>query len=151
MIPFNYLSRASNPWFHAGPSSSFPDIDPSLDSADLSQPRACSHKGTSVQGCKAFSISRADGAKGKPVTVYAGALEWDEDGTAQDLSDQVLVFRYRGKFHAVDHVRGYSTVGLHRATRERLLTRTSLNRNVHTRRTPCPRAPHSTLRILVSY
>ena len=39
MNPFTYFTRPSASWFHAGPASSFPDIDPAVDSADLSQPR----------------------------------------------------------------------------------------------------------------
>jgi hypothetical protein len=53
-----------------------------------------------------FNISREDGSRGREVTVQSGALEWDEDGEdKEDLKDQVLVFRYRDKFHAIDHVR----------------------------------------------
>jgi|SRR5687768_486507 hypothetical protein len=108
MNPLSYFSRSPNSWFNAGSVSSFPNIDPEVDSADLSQPRESKCEGgpPRVPGCKVFSISREDGARGKEVTVQSGALEWDEDDeNKEDLKDQVMIFRYRGKFFAVDHVR----------------------------------------------
>lgn len=104
---FNPASRSAA-WFHVGPASSFPNIDPEVDSADLSQPRPskCDSGPPRIPGCKVFNISREDGSRGREVTVQSGALEWDEDGEdKEDLKDQVLVFRYRDKLHAVDHVR----------------------------------------------
>lgn len=109
MNPLTYFSRPSTAWFHVGEASSFPNIDPDVDSADLSQPRESKCEGgpPRLPGCKVFNISREDGARGREVAVQSGALEWDEDDKdKEDLKDQVMVFRYRGRFFAVDHVRG---------------------------------------------
>lgn len=148
MNPFTYFQRPTEAWFYAGPASSFPDIDPDVDGADLSQPRqsACAENGR-APGCKAFNVSREDGAKGEEVAVQSGALEWDEDGdSGKELKDQVMVFRYRGKFHAVDHVSIFPILPrfflLHKVT--------DPSRNARTPLSPCQKARHSTLRILAS-
>lgn len=118
MLSFSFLapSRPTQGWFKAGASSSYPDIDPEVDSADLSQPRqwsACpgsqgaTTTTTSVPGCKVFSVSRQDGTSGKEVAVQSGALELDDEEEVEDLKDQVLIFRYRGKLKALDHVRSF--------------------------------------------
>ena len=108
---FTFLSRPQNPsnnqtqWFPAGLASSYPDVgNPSPNSSDSDSPaisdlRPCggSDGSDSVPGCKVFSVpgGAISSAAEIPLSdVYEGA----------DLQDQVLVFRYRGKFHAVDHV-----------------------------------------------
>ena len=109
---FTFLSRPQNPsnqtqWFLAGLASSYPDIsDPPLnnnnsdsDSPAISDPRPCGGGDSpdSIPGCKVFSVPGGNISSTAEVPlsdVYEGA----------DLQDQVLVFRYRGKFHAVDHV-----------------------------------------------
>ncbi|KAH8168436.1 rieske [2Fe-2S] domain-containing protein [Sarocladium implicatum] len=118
MNPFTFFKRPTEAWFYAGPASSFPDIDPEVDDADLSQPRpsSCTESGR-VPGCKTFNVSREDGSKGVEVPVQSGALEWDEDGESeQELKDQVLVFRYKGRFHAVDHKCPHASFPLSKAT-----------------------------------
>jgi hypothetical protein len=49
-------------------------------------------------GCRVLHVSLAE--RSQPVVIELG------DATKNvDLKDQVLVFQYRGKFHAIDHVR----------------------------------------------
>ncbi len=93
MFAFISRSRADQAWFAAGLASSYPDL---TDDSAISEARPCG-EADSQPGCKVFSVpgGNIDSASEVPLSdVYEGA----------DLQDQVLVFRYRGKFHAVDHV-----------------------------------------------
>lgn len=85
-------SRSGAQWFSVGLTSSFPDLG--LDDGDLSQVRPCNK--AFKPGCKVFQVPNDDSTKRTELFVSS-----DED---VNFSDQVLVFRYRGKFHAVDHV-----------------------------------------------
>ncbi|KFY00739.1 hypothetical protein V490_01227 [Pseudogymnoascus sp. VKM F-3557] len=109
-------------WHFIGPTSSFPDIE-SPDGANLSQARACDVGGFKP-GCKAFYVStrNEDGARGggggegekKKGLVEA---DLDEAGSpAANLKSQILVFKYKGKFHAVDHQCPHSSYPLSRGT-----------------------------------
>lgn len=84
-------------WFSVGLASSFPDIGADEVDGDLSQPRPCSTN--QKPGCKVFHVPVTNSAERSEVPLIDGEVS-DE----QDLKDQVLVFRYRGKFHAIDHV-----------------------------------------------
>ncbi|SPN96649.1 uncharacterized protein DNG_00170 [Cephalotrichum gorgonifer] len=88
-------SRPDSDWFSVGLVSSFPDTG---DDKSLSQFR--SSNGDQKPGCKAFYAPRGDSTRTE-VAVGDDALEASEAGG--ELKDQVLVFRYKGKFHAVDH------------------------------------------------
>lgn len=84
----NFFRQPSQPgasWHPVGLASAFPDL--SLDNDD------CRIK----PGCKAFSIPKTIGPQEAPV-------EADIDLPGNDLKDQVLVFKYKGKIHAIDHV-----------------------------------------------
>ena len=89
------------------------------ESGALSFSRRCGD-GSTRPGCKVFHVPRTDSSLRTEVGI---AVSWDygngkgeqvgdgkdgdgDDGMEmqRDLTDQVLVFRYRGKFHAVDHV-----------------------------------------------
>lgn len=85
-------SRSGAQWFSVGLTSSFPDLG--LDDGDLAQVRPC-NKGFK-SGCKVFQVPQADSTQRTEIFI-----DPNEDAV---LSDQVLVFQYRGKFHAVDHV-----------------------------------------------
>ncbi len=104
MLAFITRPRASQAWFPAGLASSYPDIDPSTDPDNLtaiSDARPCgADKNTSVPGCKVFSVPNGDVTSASEVPISEGG---DGDGRP-GLKDQVMVFRYRGRFHAVDHV-----------------------------------------------
>jgi hypothetical protein len=97
-------------WHFIGPTSSFPDIE-SPDGANLSQARACDVGGFKP-GCKAFYVStgKEDTGGGGEENKKKGLVEADLDeagSAAADLKSQILVFKYKGKFHAVDHVRSH--------------------------------------------
>lgn len=85
MFPFFQRSRG-DPWQKVGLASAFPDL--SLD-------KDCSRI---TPSCKAFRIPKANGSSS------ADGPEEASLDTPGDMKDQVLVFQYKGKFHAVDHV-----------------------------------------------
>lgn len=82
-----------------GRASSYPDIT-SEDNLQIRDRRPCEKGDNTVNGCKVFHVPKEDSSKATEVTL-------DESGPpaeAGGLKDQVLVFRYKGKFHAVNHV-----------------------------------------------
>ncbi|KAL4895051.1 hypothetical protein BDV59DRAFT_174357 [Aspergillus ambiguus] len=83
MNPFMRRARG-DAWQCVGLASALPDISPDDDNYRIA-PR-----------CKAFSIPKT-GAQESQAPVEA---DIDLPG---DLKDQVLVFRYKGKVHAIDH------------------------------------------------
>ncbi|KAI5920806.1 hypothetical protein F4810DRAFT_713173 [Camillea tinctor] len=97
-LPFFAQSRLGDAWFSVGLTSSFPNIAES-GSVTLHEPQLCG-QGASTPGCKVFHVPSTD-------STHAHQIEADavlsQNGTA--LQDQVLVFQYRGKFHAVDNKR----------------------------------------------
>lgn len=93
---FNPFSRQGAQWTFVGHTSSFPDVDD--DAGNLARHRLCN--GKSIPGCKAFHIPKEDVSSSKEVPV-------GDDSTLEALVNQVLVFQYKGKFHAIDHVSKY--------------------------------------------
>ncbi|BCR94031.1 Rieske (2Fe-2S) protein [Aspergillus luchuensis] len=90
---FTFFSRSQTSggkggWQRIGLTSDFPDIDSPENNGDC---RVTSQ-------CKAFTIPKTPtpGASSAPV-------EAEIDGPLEDLKDQVLVFKYKGKVHAIDH------------------------------------------------
>ncbi|KAB5525554.1 hypothetical protein GE09DRAFT_473998 [Coniochaeta sp. 2T2.1] len=81
---FRSASRPNTEWFPVGLASSFPDL--------ISQPLIC--KGDKAPGCKVFHIPQEKPSAGEEVPI---------DDVGVDMEDQVLVFQFRGKFHAIDH------------------------------------------------
>lgn len=79
-------------WFNAGPTTSYPDTN---DGARIAERRPCPDR--RVAGCKVFNVSRADNT--------ATEVEID-DGLPMGNGDvdQVMVFQYKAKFMAVNHV-----------------------------------------------
>lgn len=106
MLAFIPRLRADKAWFPAGPASSYPDINPENDEggvAAISDPRPCVGADAPVPGCKVFAVPNGDVAAASEVSIAP------EEGLGEGgpgLKDQVMVFRYRGRFHAVDHVSG---------------------------------------------
>ncbi|KAL6903239.1 hypothetical protein GGI43DRAFT_401553 [Trichoderma evansii] len=97
MNSFEEESQLGAEWFSVGLASSFPDLG--FDDDNLAKYRTCN--ADSKPGCKVFQVPREDSLQSAEVAIR-------EDGTLQrsdmkGLKDQVLVFRYKGKFHAVDH------------------------------------------------
>lgn len=80
MNPFRRLARA-DAWSRLGLASEFPDLSLNDDSQVL-------------PACKAFNVPKTSGST--PVEA--------DVNLPGELKDQVLVFQYKGKFHAIDHV-----------------------------------------------
>lgn len=97
MNPFGAASWTDIQWLFVGLASAFIDVE--LDGASLSQSRACN--AGFKPGCKVFYTSNEDGENGSQN--HKGLAEADID-EASDLKSQILVFQYKGKFHAIDHV-----------------------------------------------
>ncbi|KAI2794565.1 hypothetical protein POX_a01164 [Penicillium oxalicum] len=99
MIPFFQRSRG-DPWHRIGLASAFPDLS-------SNQPEDCSKI---TPSCKAFYIPSSNGSS-------SGDAPKEADIEAPgDLKDQVLVFQYKGKFHAVDHSCPHSSFPLSQAS-----------------------------------
>ncbi|KAG6356188.1 hypothetical protein INS49_015575 [Diaporthe citri] len=115
-------SRPGDDWFFAGLASSFPNITNSSEPHfKLVWPQPCKAAGvsadtTKVPGCKIFHPKAATTAQPSPTPAAASSVEEiDADAAAGEdawlMKEQVLVFRYKGAFHAVDHAcphRSYS-------------------------------------------
>jgi hypothetical protein len=81
-------------WHFVGSASTFPNVT-AEDGKKLAEKFSC---GDSMQaGCRVFNIPKT----GSEVC----EADLEDDFVANELRDQVLVFQYKGKFHAVDHVR----------------------------------------------
>ncbi|KAL7947573.1 hypothetical protein V8C42DRAFT_318146 [Trichoderma barbatum] len=97
-------------WFSVGLASSFPDSG--LDDDNLAKYRTCSAE--IKPGCKVFQVPREDSSQRAEVVIGEdGMLELSD---MKGLKDQVLVFQYKGKFHAVDHKCPHSSYPLSQAT-----------------------------------
>ncbi len=97
----NYFWPPTRPdaqWVSVGPLAQFPDV--AADDGNLIQPRACDAK--SQPGCRILVVPKSDPSHSAEIAIPAGAATSPSEG--QDLKDQVVVFRYRDKVHAVDHV-----------------------------------------------
>ncbi|KAF4980014.1 hypothetical protein FZEAL_3876 [Fusarium zealandicum] len=92
MNPFWSFSRRGASWTFVGLTSSFPDLG--TDAGNLAKFRICNTK--AMPGCKAFQVSKENGSEPAEAVVGDEAMEGE-------LADQVMVFQYKGKFHATDH------------------------------------------------
>ncbi|KAK0630487.1 hypothetical protein B0T17DRAFT_589988 [Bombardia bombarda] len=126
---FGAPSRADAAWFSVGLASSFPDIG--LDDDDignLSQARVCGSSSSDTNnakpGCKVFHAPLSSSQRTE-VSIASGnsdqtkSAESDESSTdigPPDLADQVMVFRYKGKLHAIDHKCPHSSFPLSEGT-----------------------------------
>lgn len=132
--PFS-RSRAGDAWFPVGRASTYPDIT-SADGTQVRDLRLCPKSEESRSGCKIFHVPKDDSSKATEVTLDESAAPPEAGG----LRDQVMVFRYKGKFHAINHVR-HSTL-----PSWRVLFLTWSNRNVPTRPIHSPTGHLSTSR-----
>ncbi|KAI3331846.1 hypothetical protein HD806DRAFT_478476 [Xylariaceae sp. AK1471] len=108
-LPFIAPSRKGDAWFFAGVTSGFPDFTES-GAHVLHEPRLCGN-GESVPGCKVFQVPSGDSSQAQQIEEDAmTSLNGDA------LQDQVLVFRYKGKFHAVDNKCPHSAFPLAKGT-----------------------------------
>lgn len=97
--PFLRPSRAQNAWFPAGLTSSYPNLD---DSMRVSEQRPCG--GKFVPGCRVFHVPQDDSSKATEISID----DWKDPDLGGNAKDQVMVFQYKGKFIAVNHVGGKS-------------------------------------------
>lgn len=111
------VHRAGDGWFSAGLASSFPNItDSSEKYFKLAWPQPCtpsssSDANTKVPGCKVFHPKPAGTSPGATATVEEVDMDTAVGEDAWLMREQVLVFQYKGTFHAVDHAcphRAYS-------------------------------------------
>ncbi|KAK3300453.1 uncharacterized protein B0H64DRAFT_380946 [Chaetomium fimeti] len=118
LSPFRGPSRTGAEWFSVGAASSFPEVGLGLDENQEtheieSESRLCGSRGNHGEdakpGCKVFHVPKADSSQRTEVEIPA-------EDSAQDLTDQVLVFQYRGKFHAIDHQCPHSSFPLSQGT-----------------------------------
>lgn len=96
---FNPFSRSQggNAWFRVGLASSFPNIT-GEDEDNIAHTRLCNNSTETSPGCKVFYVPKEDSSRANQVTL-------DDSGTPSEpgsLRDQVLVFQYKGKFHAIN-------------------------------------------------
>ncbi|CCF40352.1 Rieske domain-containing protein [Colletotrichum higginsianum] len=103
-------SRSEAGWFLAGLSSSFPDLG--ADEGNLSELRFCD--ADLKPGCKVFHVPKSDSTQSTEMLMAPDVLNYAE--LEGDLKEQVLVFRYKGKFHAVDHKCPHSSYPLSHGT-----------------------------------
>lgn len=96
---FTRDSRSGDAWFSAGPSTSYPNITAS-GSTPLSAQLPCQER--VALSCKVFYVPSDDSSQAKEID------QSSSEGLPADLKDQVVVFRYQGDFHAVDHVSIYA-------------------------------------------
>lgn len=99
---FNPFSRSQggNAWFRVGLASSFPNIT-GEDEDNIAHTRLCGNSNETAPGCKVFYVPKEDSSLANQVTL-------DDSGTPSEpgsLRDQVLVFQYKGKFHAINQAR----------------------------------------------
>jgi hypothetical protein len=93
--PFRPSARAGGAWFSAGLASSYPDVD---DSTRVGEQRLCRDKYT--PGCRIYHVPKEDSSKAVQLSID----DW-KDPDNGDSKDQVMVFQYKGKFVAINHVR----------------------------------------------
>lgn len=77
--------QLSKTWYRVGLTSEFPDIAGGDENGRQLTP-----------SCKAFKI---------PNKVNQDTVQVDLSELPKDLKDQVLIFKYQDKIHAIDHVR----------------------------------------------
>ncbi|KAI3400858.1 hypothetical protein diail_1547 [Diaporthe ilicicola] len=125
-VPSPCQTRPGDDWFFAGLASSFPNITSSSEPYfKLVWPQPCKAAGpdgataSTVPGCKVFhpkvtghpASTGAAGAAAGATTAEEIATDAAAGEDAWLMKEQVLVFRYKGVFHAVDHAcphRAYS-------------------------------------------
>lgn len=92
--PFSRAPRGGAAWFNAGLVSAYPEN--TGEEGPLAQQRKCDE--VFRPGCKVFHVPKEDATQASSVAID----DWKDGET--DTKDQVMVFRYEGKFVAVNHV-----------------------------------------------
>lgn len=138
-------SSTGDAWFSVGLASSFADLG--ADDNAVGELRFCG--AGPAQGCKVFHVPTTDSSQAVELSAGENAAAQSSD-TGADLRDQVLVFQYRGKFHAVDHVSGQIPRDSRRRVRVTLLILGRAS-DARTRRSRCRTLRRLTLRISASF
>lgn len=105
-LPFTPASQRGDPWFSVGLSSSFEDLTESNAVTLADEVASACHSGkdaTSRYGCKVF-LAPDKGDRTSQATQLSDDPK-DQLDSSLRKGDQVLVFQYKGKFHAIDNVR----------------------------------------------
>jgi len=109
-------AQTSTEWVLAGPASSIPNIDPSTASSTrLYDQQPCDAKGLKQSpGCRVLAFAQSS----VNADTHAVSLMAPADLEMQSLSSltEVLIFQYRGKFHAIEHSCPHSSYPLSRGT-----------------------------------
>jgi hypothetical protein len=101
-MPFVATSRRGQPWFSAGLASSFPDVTNS-GTVILSDQLACDAPNPTKHSCKVFLAPDIQDSKTQAIQLSDDPKDQLDASLRQ--GDQVLIFQYKGKFHAIDNVR----------------------------------------------
>lgn len=101
-------SHRGDPWFSVGLASSFPDLTESgrMILADEAPNNDCPPSESNMQrqhGYKVFLAPEKEDRSGQATQLSDDPK--DQLDASLRKGDQVLVFRYKGKFHAIDNVR----------------------------------------------
>lgn len=104
------LPRPGGEWFFAGLASSFPNITDSTEKYfKLAWPQPCASRASAdsakAPGCKVFHPK-------SPSTVQELDMDAAIGEDAWLMREQVVVFQYKGTFHAVDHACPHRTYSL---------------------------------------
>jgi hypothetical protein len=97
-LPFQSSFQNGNTSFSVGPASSFPNITES-GSVTLSKQQSCNNTST-APGCKVFYAPNTDNLEATQLSDDPK----DQVNASLRRGEQVLVFQYAGKFHAMDNV-----------------------------------------------
>lgn len=94
--PFS-RSRGGDAWFRVGLASSFPNIT-GEDEDNIAHARPCGTDAERTPSCKVLQVPKEDSSRASEVRLSESGAPC-EPGS---LRDQVLVFQYKGKFHAIN-------------------------------------------------
>jgi hypothetical protein len=131
------VSGHEDGWFHVGLASSFPNTTTSGTST-LSDKQSCNEGNQENRGCKVFHAPSAGG--GSPEAVELSSDPKDQAVASLRMGEQVLVFQYQNRFHAISNV----------GSGQSFAATTDNGRNVLIRRTRCPMVYLSISKSLVS-
>jgi hypothetical protein len=94
-------SGRNDTWISAGLASSYPDVT-SSGTTQLSELLFSESSPDAQRACKVFCTAKSEG--GKVLEIDVDALDGEDEDEGM-MKDQVLVFRYKGTFYAVNNVR----------------------------------------------
>ena len=99
---FENSSQRGDEWFSVGLASSFPNIKGST-GVTLSEQQLCGNDNTLKEGCRVFLAPDLAGDSKEATQMSSNPK--DQVNVSLRRGEQVLVFQYQGKFHAIDNVR----------------------------------------------